>query len=91
MATSTIKSNRIKAVNVSGTVARTAGASATITAPSKSGYTFVAWVSVATSGWYGNVYAENSANASTKVYVNNVGTLNNNQGGFVATALYQAD
>lgn len=89
--TSTIKSNRIKAVNVTGTVARTAGANATITAPIESGYKFVAWVSVATSGWFGNVYAENSASASTKVYVNNVGTLNNNQGGFTATAIYQAD
>lgn len=89
--TSTIKSNRIKAVNVTGTVARTNGASKAITAPTESGYKFVSWVGVVTTGWFGNVFLENSANASTTVFVNNVGTLNNNQGGFTATAIYQAD
>lgn len=89
--TSTIKSNRVKAVNVTGTITRVNGASKDITAPTESGYKFVSWVSVVTTGWFGNVFLENAANASTKVFVNNVGTLNNNQGGFTATAIYQAD
>ncbi len=89
--TSIIKSNRVKAVNVTGNITRANGASKDITAPTESGYKFVCWVSVVTTGWFGNLFLENSANASTKVFVNNVGTLNNNQGGFTATAIYQAD
>ena len=89
--TSTIKSDRLKAVNVSGTVTRTAGSSVSVTAPTQSGYSFVAWVASVTSGWYGNVYISDSASASSTLFVNNVGALNGNSGGFVATALYQAD
>ena len=89
--TSTIKSKRIKAVNVTGTITRTNGTNKVITAPTESGYKFVAWVGVVTTGWYGNVFFQNHIDASTNIFVNNVGSLNGQQGGFTATALYQAD
>lgn len=89
--TSIIKSKKVKAVNVTGTITRTNGTSKVITAPTESGYKFVSWVGIVTTGWYGNVFFQNPIDASTNIFVNNVGVLNNNQGGFTATALYQAD
>ena len=91
MATSTIKSNRVKAVNVTGTITRTNGAGKNITAPTESGYKFVAWVNAVTTGWVGVVNIEQATSVKTNLWVANVGTLNGQQGGFAVTALYQAD
>lgn len=88
--TSTIKSNRAKAVNVSGTITRTSGAHTSITAPTQSGYSFVSWVNISTGGWVGGVYIEDALLKTTNVWAY-AGVLNGAQGGFTATALYQAD
>ena len=89
--TSTIKSKKVKAVNVTGTITRTNGTNKVITAPTESGYKFVAWVNVVTTGWVGVLTIEQATSTSTNLWVANVGTLNGQQGGFTATALYQAD
>lgn len=89
--TSIIKSKKVKVVNVTGTVTRTSGTKEVITAPTESGYKFVAWVNAVTTGWIGVLTIEQATSTSTNLWVTSVGTLNGQQGGFAVTALYQAD
>lgn len=89
--TSTIKSKKVKAVNVTGTITRTSGTNKAITAPTESGYKFVAWVNAVTTGWIGVLNIEQATSTNTNLWVTNVGSLNGQQGGFAVTALYQAD
>lgn len=57
--------------------------SAAISAPTVSGYSFVAWIGVATIGWVGVCYAEGPTSASTNVWNTTSGS-----GTVRATALY---
>lgn len=78
----------IKTSSKSGSIGRNFGSSATITAPSVSGYTFVQWTHVLTSGWVASIYTASPTSSSATFY----NATNSNPGGtgtFYAYALYK--
>lgn len=70
-------------------IAKTYGASTSITAPAVSNYTFVCWLQPATSGWVGSVYTQDPGSASTKIWNATASTSGN--GNVIVTALYKAN
>ena len=62
-------SSYLTTARYSVTVNRTPGSSASITAPSVSGYSFVCWLGGSTNGWVSAVYVEYPDNANSKVWV----------------------
>ena len=63
------------------------GSSASITAPSVSGYTFLHWIDSATTGWIGGTYIENVSASSTNIWVSS-STTSSGTGSVNAWALY---
>ena len=61
--------------------------SASITAPTVSGYTFLCWLQPATNGWVSSVYTENPTSASTNIW-HGEGYLTTGTGMVRCTALY---
>lgn len=63
------------------------GSSASVTAPSVSGYTFLHWIDSATTGWIGGTYIEDVSASSTKVWVS-ASSASSGTGSVNAWALY---
>ena len=70
------------------TMTRTVGSNAQIVAPTVSGYTFLVWLNVATSGWIGAVEIEDPRNSTTRVWAASMSTAPGTQGNIMAFALY---
>lgn len=62
-------SSVIYAKEFSTTVGKTKGSHASVTAGSVSGYTFICWVNVMTSGWVGSCYIQSPLKATTNIWV----------------------
>ena len=69
-------------------VGRAPGSSASISAPSVSGYTFVCWFHASTSGWVSATYIENPTSASTNIWVGYNNYTGSNTGNVNCFALY---
>ena len=70
------------------TMTRTVGANKQIVAPTVSGYTFVTWLNVATSGWIGALEIEDPRNSTTNVWAASMSSATGTQGNILAFALY---
>lgn len=76
----------LKVASVSRSIGRTAGSHVGISAPTVSGYTFLCWLSSATSGWVSATYISEPMNANSNIWsttTNGTGT-----GTVIAYALY---
>ena len=76
----------LKVTSITKSIGRTAGSNVYISAPTVSGYTFLCWLSSATSGWVSATYISDPLNANTSIWsatTNGTGT-----GTVVAYALY---
>lgn len=73
----------------STTITRTAGASKSVTAPDVTGYEFVCWISVSTSGWIGSLYFETPVAKTTNVWLVTATGLNGQPGNIACRALYR--
>lgn len=62
-------SSVIYAKEFSTTIGKTNGSHASVTAGSVSGYTFICWVNVMTSGWVGSCYIQSPLKATTNIWV----------------------
>lgn len=73
--------------STSVSVNKAQGSSASLTAPSVSGYTFLHWIDSATTGWIGGTYIEDVSTSSTKIWVSS-STTSSGTGSVNAWALY---
>lgn len=76
----------LKVASVTKSINKASGSSVAISAPTVSGYSFLCWISSATSGWVGATYVQNITSANTNIWVaapNLSGT-----GDVIAFALY---
>lgn len=74
---------------VTGTIVRTPGKYAQLTAPTKSGYTFSHWVTAYTTGWIGSLYPDQPTSATSSFWlVALVGSASTSKGSFGAVAVY---
>lgn len=73
--------------STSVSVNKAQGSSASVTAPSVSGYTFLHWIDSATTGWIGGTYIEDVSNSSTKIWVS-ASTTSSGTGSVNVWALY---
>lgn len=78
----------LKVSYYSTTITRTVGSSKQIVAPTVSGYTFLVWLNVSTSGWIGSVEIENAQNSTTNVWAAAMSSASGTQGNIMAFALY---
>ena len=76
----------LKVSSVTKSIGKASGSSVAISAPTVSGYSFLCWISSATSGWVGATYVQNITSQNTNIWVaapNGSGT-----GNVIAFALY---
>ena len=69
-------------------IGKATGSQCNITAPSVSGYEFVAWVESSTSGWTGATYIQSPNSASTRIWVG-ASSASSGTGKVTATAIYR--
>ena len=79
-------SDLIKFKSVSASISRSYSSYVSITAPSYSGYKFVTWYHVASTGWVGSLYAETPGNTTTNVW--NASYGQSGTGSIICYALY---
>lgn len=70
------------------TMTRTVGSNKQIVAPTVSGYTFLVWLNVSTSGWIGALEIEDARNSTTNVWAASMSSATGTQGNIMAFALY---
>lgn len=74
---------------VNGTIVKTPGKYAQLTAPTKSGYTFSHWVTAYTTGWIGSLYPDQPTSATSSFWlVALIGSASTSTGSFGAVAVY---
>lgn len=79
----------IRVRNVTGTVVKTKGKSARLTAPTVDGYQFMFWATCYTTGWIASMYAQEPQNQSTNFWVAAInGNDSTASGTFGAIAVY---
>lgn len=76
----------LKVASVSKSIGRTAGSHVDISAPTVSGYTFLCWLSSATSGWVSATYISTPMSASSSIW--SATTNGSGTGTVIAYALY---
>lgn len=84
-----LTSATIATERVNGTIVKTPGKYAKLTAPTKSGYTFSHWVTAYTTGWVGSLYPDQPTSAASNFWlVALTESASTSKGSFGAVAVY---
>ena len=81
-----LKQKTVQARLVTSNINRVYGNSASVTAPTVSGYTFLCWAQVATIGWVGSVYPSDPLSVTSNMW--NATTGQSGTGRIDCLALY---
>lgn len=73
---------------VSGSITRANASRSSITAPAVTGYDFLCWLQVTSSGWIGNIYIESPLNSTSNIWSANYGMSDTATGNVSAVAMY---